>query len=123
MDEPLDRDKVRELLDMTGGDAAWVRDLLQIYLDDTANRLAELHQLVDSGGQAASGTLDPIQRAAHGIKGSSSNIGAHRMAALCHRTEVAARDGDLVTVRALAAALDAELLRIRADVPLVTAQG
>jgi HPt (histidine-containing phosphotransfer) domain-containing protein len=110
-DFPLDRSKIGELLDMTDGDAAWLRELLDTYVADTRRRLDELH-VVLAGGEATE-----IQRAAHGIKGSSSNIGARRMADLCHEVEDVARAGDVAAARAHGTSLEEEFDRIREDIP------
>lgn len=112
MDAALDRRKVKELLDLTQGDAGWVRDLLQTYVDDTRERLTELTRVTHQG------VADRIQRSAHGIKGSSSNIGASHMADLCQQMEHLARDGQTAALTAQLDAMEAEFLRIQADIPL-----
>jgi HPt (histidine-containing phosphotransfer) domain-containing protein len=91
--DPLDPTKLRELIELTGGDRTWVRELLNIYVDDTRKRLADL------GAVVAAGIPDRIQRDAHGIKGSSGNVGASRMAQLCQQMETYAREGDLAGAR------------------------
>ena len=107
----LDRAKIRELLDLTGGEIDWLKDLMDTYLQDTRTRLDELAGLV------AAGSADRIQRSAHGIKGSSSNIGATQMADLCAGMEHHARVGDRAGTVAQLAELEAEFARIRADLP------
>lgn len=112
MGDALDRDKLRELLDLTGGETAWLRDLLATYVADTTARLADLRSAVGAGH------AERVQRAAHGIKGSSSNVGAARVAAACHAVELAARSGDLGSAAALVDALHAEFEQVRAEIPV-----
>lgn len=111
MDPALDRSKIRELLDLTGGEVEWLKDLMDTYLQDTRTRLDELAALVTVG------STDRIQRSAHGIKGSSSNIGATRMADLCAGMEQLAKGPDTRAAAAQLALLEAEFARIRADLP------
>lgn len=111
MDPALDRSKLRELLDLTGGDVAWLKDLMDTYQRDTRARLDELRSLI------ASGSADRIQRAAHGIKGSSSNVGATRMADLCAGMEHLMRDADTRRAEANLASMEAEFARIQAELP------
>jgi HPt (histidine-containing phosphotransfer) domain-containing protein len=111
VDPALDRSKIRELLDLTGGEVEWLKDLMDTYLQDTRTRLDELAGLV------AAGSGDRIQRSAHGIKGSSSNIGATRMADLCAGMEHHAKLGDKPATVTQLALLEAEFARIRADLP------
>ncbi len=82
-----DRNKLAELQELTGGDPAWVSELLETYVADTRARLVELREAVRAG------SVPRVQRAAHGIKGSSGNVGAVRMADTCHRLESVERDG------------------------------
>lgn len=115
MDPALDRSKIRELLDLTGGELDWLKDLMDTYLQDTRTRLDELAGLV------VAGSTDRIQRAAHGIKGSSSNIGATRMADLCAGMETLSKVPDPRAAAAQLALLEAEFARIRADLPAALA--
>ncbi len=89
MQTSWDRSKLAELQELTGGDPAWVSELLETYVADTRARLVELRDAVRVGAVAR------VQRAAHGIKGSSGNVGAARMAETCHRLESVERDGSV----------------------------
>lgn len=115
MATPLDREKVRELLALTGGDGAWFARLMTTYLDDTRVRLADLR------GALAEGSPTRVQRAAHGMKGSSANVGATTIAEVCHRIEAMAGRGDLNGVSEAIAELDAALAAVALDVPTVLA--
>ena len=58
-----------------------VVDLIAIYLEDSASRVSEINRTVTIG--------DPvlIERAAHALRGSSANVGARALAALCAKLE------------------------------------
>jgi HPt (histidine-containing phosphotransfer) domain-containing protein len=54
-----------------------------------------------------------VERAAHTLKGSSGNMGAARMAAVCAELEEAGASGDLGRALGLLARLEEELGRVR----------
>ncbi len=51
-------------------DDSFLKEVIEIYLTDTPKRIAEIHTCLESGDQTT------LNRAAHSIKGSSSNLGA-----------------------------------------------
>lgn len=68
---PIDPEAIENLRALTPDDPdSFLRDIIGIFLDDTPARIAELHQSL------AAGDKDSFTRAAHSIKGSSSNLGA-----------------------------------------------
>ncbi|PYP85303.1 MAG: histidine kinase [Blastocatellia bacterium AA13] len=54
-----------------------VVELIEIYLADSVGRLAEIRRAVSLENRQV------IQRAAHGLRGSSGNLGASALASLC----------------------------------------
>ena len=62
-------------------DPGIVRELITIYLEDSTSRMADIKQTVLDGDSTR------IRRAAHGLKGSSANVGATGLAALCAELE------------------------------------
>ena len=58
-----------------------VRELIIIYLEDSGARLSDMRNAVSMGDPAL------IRRAAHGLRGSSANLGANTLAALCAQLE------------------------------------
>lgn len=81
---PVDLDHVRETTD---GDVTFTRELFDIYLSDTRDRLAELEELARAHEQGRQYQLDAIGRVAHTIKGSSANVGAKQMRRLASGLE------------------------------------
>jgi len=85
-----------------------VRELAAMFFAETPNRIKLLHDGITHGDAEA------VTRAAHALKGSSSNIGAARFAASCGRLELQARRGQLTGAADLVGALEAELPVFRA---------
>lgn len=63
--------------------------LIKAYLADSEQRYAEMEQAV------ARADMQTLWRAAHSLKGSSSNLGAGTLAALCLALELQAKRGEL----------------------------
>jgi HPt (histidine-containing phosphotransfer) domain-containing protein len=92
-----------------------VAELVDLFLEDLPNRLAALRSAVTEGN------LPAVKSASHTLKGSASNVGGRRLAALCADLEVLAGSGTtdlsqpLQTVEAasreLQTALESEKLR------------
>ncbi len=56
--------------DATGGDEEFLKELVEIFLDDAELRVQELASAISSGD------LDEFGRTAHKLKGASANMGA-----------------------------------------------
>ena len=63
------------------GGPEMVVEILQIFLEDTPKRMAELRAAVESG------SAERIRREAHGLKGGCAQIGAHPLAMLAATLE------------------------------------
>lgn len=103
----LDPDTRDRLLDLAGGDAEFVDELIDTYLEDAPD------QLVAMETAASAGALDDLVRPAHTLKSSSANMGATALADLCRSLEADARAGSVddpvERVEAIATALDAAM--------------
>lgn len=67
------------------GDDGFLRELIQIFLEDTPQRIGELEQSLASGDTAC------FTRAAHSIKGSASNMGAEQLRSVAEKLETHSR--------------------------------
>ena len=104
-DKPhLDEEALAELRDVMEDE---FDILIQTYISDSRDRIDALHQALSDKDP------DVFTKAAHSFKGSSVNIGAPRLGALCLRIERCGREGDLETGRQLMAALEAEFGTVR----------
>ena len=81
----IDQATFDQLVEITGGDLDFVDELIDTYLDDAHTQLAALEAAV------ARGDVGELVRPAHSLKGSSLNIGALRLGALCRSLEETAR--------------------------------
>ncbi len=77
--------------------------LLETFLADSQERLRQLHKADDAIALIAT---------AHSLKGSSSNMGAIRLAELCHQLEQRANELSLDGIETLVAEIDGELARV-----------
>jgi len=112
MAEPptIDPEAISNLRDLGGGDGegdGFLREIVGIFLVDTPARLEELDQAL------AAGDLVRFNRAAHSIKGSSSNLGASALQQAADRLEAKSR-ASLAGVEPELAAVKAEFQRVRA---------
>lgn len=62
-------------------DDTFLKEVIDIYLSDTPNRLAEIDECL------VSGDATKLNRAAHSIKGSSANLGAKKVIETARRIE------------------------------------
>lgn len=100
MEQVLDMSVVEELLSFTDdGDPELLLDLIQMFLDDGPEKVRAVQQ----GLQA--GDFDKMERAAHSLKGSSGNLGAHLLQDTCEKIQIATRQKRLDETRSLAAEL------------------
>lgn len=73
-DSPIDPEAIENLRALTPEDPeTFLREIIGIFLEDTPSRINELRQGLASGDQSL------FTRAAHSIKGSSSNLGAREL--------------------------------------------
>ena len=109
--DPLDPGVLASLREL--GDPDLISELAQIFLDDTSSRLTALREAVE-GDDASS-----VERIAHTLKGSSGNMGATRMAAICAELQNVGASGNLARAPELLGRLVAEFERAR---PVLEAQ-
>ena len=106
-EDPLDRQVILGLRGLQGEhETDIVAELAGMFLDDARPRLSELEEAV-RGGDAPT-----VGRLAHTLKGSSANMGARGMSALCARLEDAGAAGDLTSGFVLVQQLKKEFSRV-----------
>jgi HPt (histidine-containing phosphotransfer) domain-containing protein len=107
IDLPIDRAVFDALVDMTGGDVAFVDELVDTYLDDGREQLAALQAAV------ATSDVTALVRPAHSLKTNSFNVGAMALGRLCQDLEQRARTGPLDDAAARVASIAASFNRVR----------
>jgi HPt (histidine-containing phosphotransfer) domain-containing protein len=110
--DPLDPEAVRALVDLLGGDAEAMAEIVDACLEEGPQRLGELKQ----GATAGDAVL--VGRAAHTLKANAAMFGAARLELLCRELEARARAGDLAGASQQVEAIDAEWNAVR---PLLAA--
>jgi two-component system, sensor histidine kinase and response regulator len=81
------------ILAVVSGNPDLLRELAELFLEDSPLRLLEIRKALDSGN------LEALQRAAHTLKGSASSLCGKRAAELALRLEELADTGDLPAAR------------------------
>lgn len=80
--EPIiDFEAIENLRALNPEDSGFLKEIIDIFLDDTPARITELKQTLSTGD------ITGFSRAAHSIKGSSSNVGASRLRSAAERLE------------------------------------
>ena len=96
------------ILNPDDGDA-FLREIAEIFLADTPKRIAELDQTLATGDAVA------FVRAAHSIKGSSSNLGALALRQAAEVLENPAKKDGLANVGSMIAAVRTEFTNAQAE--------
>lgn len=101
-----------------------IQDLRSLSPDDPDGFLVEMIDLFQTDAaqylsriatSAKGSDASTLRKNAHGLKGSSGNLGAKKMSALCHQIEIAASETppDWNKINPLVIALDSESVRVR----------
>jgi HPt (histidine-containing phosphotransfer) domain-containing protein len=83
----LDQAVIAELLESTGGDQEFLKELVDAYVSEATGYVDAMTDAAAAGDAAA------IVRPAHTLKSSSATLGAMRLAAISRGIEEAGRDG------------------------------
>lgn len=85
---------------MSDNDGAFLKNILQMYIEQSKEIVATIIQLHDSGSLTALGSE------AHKLKGSSLNLGVKQLAELCRVLEIAVKENDISVVTKTVTQLD-----------------
>jgi HPt (histidine-containing phosphotransfer) domain-containing protein len=83
----LDPAAIDNLREMTGGDAGFVAELINTFLQDAPRLLAEMRQAVEHGDAVV------LRRTAHSLKSHSAQFGALHFSNLCRELEGVGKAG------------------------------
>ena len=112
----IDPEAIENLRALSPDDGdAFLKEILAIFLEDTPARIAELHQHRTSGNTAG------FMRAAHSIKGSSSNVGASELRGIAEQLEHHSRLQGLSGADQQVAAVEAAFARVKVSVEAMLA--
>lgn len=97
------------VLDRVEGDVELLKELVDLFRDDSARLLRELHAALDQGDARA------LERSAHALKGSVGNFCASSAWEAALNLETLARSGVIVGAEEALHALDREVEALNAD--------
>lgn len=103
----VDAAALDRLLEMTGGDPAFLAELIDTFLEDGTAQLEALQVAV------AAGDAEAVVRPAHSLKSNSASMGAERLADLSRSLEADARAGAVEDGPARVAAAQTEFDEVR----------
>jgi HPt (histidine-containing phosphotransfer) domain-containing protein len=83
----LDDQILAEVMETTGDDIGFVRDLVETYLADTPAQLEAMTAAIEADD------ADALVRPAHTLKSSSATVGAMRLSSVARELEMAGRSG------------------------------
>ena len=87
---------------MTKGDPNTLREVIDLFVDDTRKNLQRLRTAIDEEDNTTSGET------AHALKGSAANMSARRLSELFHAIEEKVKSEDFTGARSLMRLLDTE---------------
>lgn len=100
----LDEEALAELQDVMENE---FDVLIHTFISDSAERVAALRAALEAGD------ADALAKTAHSFKGSSINIGAPRLGALCMEVEQAGRASQLADADSILLRVESEFRQVR----------
>lgn len=92
------------------GEPDVLAEVLKLFMDEVPRRIHRVRQALDAGDATA------VQRAAHSLKGSAGNIGAHRLYEISRQLDDTAKARDLAALAPLVGTLGAEYAKVEAEI-------
>jgi HPt (histidine-containing phosphotransfer) domain-containing protein len=108
----LDPAALENLREMMGGDAE-LSELIDTFLEDAPQLLADMHQAVEQGDAAG------LRLAAHSLKSNSADFGAMALSNLCRELEGMGKAGKLDGAAGLVRQAAAEYEQVKAALEAV----
>jgi HPt (histidine-containing phosphotransfer) domain-containing protein len=97
-----------ELVASTGGEAAFIQELIDTYLTDAPELFAQMRSALGAAD------AETFRRAAHSLKSNSASLGALTLSALAKELEMMGKAANLEGAAAKIAAADVEYARVKA---------
>jgi len=109
----IDRAVLAEFGELMGEEGVqMVAGLVTLYLKDSPMLIQDMRRAVECGN------LDDLRRAAHTLKGNSSQVGASRLSGLCFELEQAAKTGSLDGAAGMIERIQAEFACVETELKL-----
>jgi HPt (histidine-containing phosphotransfer) domain-containing protein len=113
----LDPKALNNLLSMLGGEFAYLQELIDSFLEDAPQLLAELSQFIEEGNAAG------VHRVAHSLKSNGADFGAATFSNLSKDLEMMAKSGEIDRVAELSAQILAEYGKVEGALKAVRRAG
>ena len=112
----IDPEAIENLRSLSPDDGdVFLKDIIGIFIEDTPARIAELRQALTDADTVR------FTRAAHSIKGSSSNLGAIALRDIAADLEQKSRQDGLTNLESLVAALETTYLAAKVTLEKIVA--
>lgn len=108
MNPPVDPQALAGLRELNPDDPAFLRELVDVFLEDVPQRLAEIEKALAASDAAL------LTRAAHTIKGSGGNFGATDLSTIAQQLEQQGKAAAFADAAATLPALKTEFARVAA---------
>ena len=96
-----------KLLEMVGGEKVYLVELIDSFLADAPQLLADMEQAAEGGNAAA------LRLTAHSLKSNAADFGAAALRDLCKELEMRGKNGDLVGVTDLVQQAKATFVQVK----------
>jgi CheY-like chemotaxis protein/HPt (histidine-containing phosphotransfer) domain-containing protein len=113
----LDPTALEDLLSMLGGEFTYLVELIDSFLEDAPQLLAELTEFAE-GGDAAG-----VRRVAHSLKSNGADFGATTFSNLCRELEMMGKEGAIEGAADLVAHIAAEYGKVEVALAAVRREG
>jgi CheY-like chemotaxis protein len=113
----LDAAALDALLSVVGGEFLYLAELIDSFLEDAPQLLAELNRFVEAGDAVG------VHRVAHSLKSNGADFGASTFSALCKELELLGKSGALEGAANLLARITAEYARVEAALTALRREG
>jgi signal transduction histidine kinase/CheY-like chemotaxis protein/PAS domain-containing protein len=113
----LDPAALADLLSLLGGEFIYLEEVIDSFLEDAPQLLAELQDCVAEG--------DPVgaSRIAHSLKSNGADFGAHAFSELCRELELQGKSGKMEGAAELAAQIETEHTKLAVALRAVRREG
>lgn len=112
----LDPAALENLREMTNGDAEFLVELIDIFLAEAPQLLANIRRAVEDKDAAG------LRLAAHSLKSNSTNFGAMTLSGLCRELEGMGKAGTLEGAAELVVQVEAEYEQVKAALEAVRSE-
>jgi HPt (histidine-containing phosphotransfer) domain-containing protein len=102
---------------MLGGEFVYLEELIDSFLEDAPQLLADLNRFVEDGD------AEGASRMAHSLKSNGADFGASTFSNLCKELEVRGRSGEMNGAAGLVAQIEAEYGKLEAALRAVRREG